>query len=260
MESLHPVALAKQIRAWHDGLPSEVDFWSRWFESGGLEWPDEFEERMQPGREAPPEIFENLDLPDVPRVLDVGAGPMTVLGTVHDGRPIELVATDPLAPIYRQIADRFGVQRPVETVQAFAEDLSCFYDAESFDIVYCRNALDHSFDPVRGVWEMYRVAKRKGRIVLEHAVNEAEHNAYDGFHQWNFDERDGRFIIWNPDHWIDMTEALAGRAVVRTRVENHYLTVFIDKTGIEAAEDASAARMRVRELLSAQVLAAQLPG
>lgn len=249
--------LAKQIAAWQEGVPSEVRFWNLWFESQGLEWPDDYRQRLKPDREAPPWIFEGANLPPIPRVLDVGAGPLTLLGTRYNGNLIDLVASDPLAPFYDQIADNYGVQRPVRTVQAFAEDLSCYYDAESFDIVFCSNALDHSFDPVRGIEEMFKVAKPKGRIVLVHSENEAVFENYEGLHQWNFNEEGGKFIIWNRENRIDVTDRFSARANVRTNKVGRGLTVFFDKTGVPTLDHSSAAPQRVRELLAALLLAAR---
>ncbi|WP_232628998.1 class I SAM-dependent methyltransferase [Methylobacterium sp. Leaf118] len=163
------------------------------------------------------------------RVLDVGAGPATVLGRTHPKRNIDLVACDPLAPVYNTLLDRHGVTPPIRTVQAFAEDLSSVFDAESFDIVYCQNALDHSFEPLRGIEEMLIVLRTRGVIVMAHYTDEAEHERYVGLHQWNFNARDGRFIIWNRVQEIDVNEALKDVARVTVTVEGRGHAVTIEK-------------------------------
>lgn len=80
------------------------------------------------------------------------------------------------------MAEFHGVDRPVKTQQTFAEDLSSYYPLNHFDLVNCRNALDHSLDPVRGIEEMFLVAKDNGRVLLEHSESEAVRNEYQGFH------------------------------------------------------------------------------
>lgn len=129
--------------------------------------------------------------------MDVGAGPLTVVGKLWMGHPVSLTAVDPLAAQYDLLLDAFHLDPPVRTVFGEVESLSKTLPTSSFDLVYMRNALDHSYDPLSGIWEMLRVVRPGGKVILEHFVNEAEAENYVGFHQWNLCEETGRFIIWN---------------------------------------------------------------
>ena len=51
---------------------------------------------------------------------------MTTIGTKLPGYDLEVLACDPLAPIYNELAAKHGVKCPIESIQGFAEDLSCF--------------------------------------------------------------------------------------------------------------------------------------
>lgn len=249
--------LSAQIAAWQIGLHSELDFWSEWFKTKGLHWPDEWRNRQRPDTELDPSLLAGqLARVEGPRILDVGAGPMTVLGKRKNGRPVDLTACDPLAPFYTEMADRHGIKRPVETEQAFAEDLSAFYPLATFDLVHCQNALDHSFDPVRGIEEMLLVAKPMGRVVLIHHPNEAANTDYDGLHQWNFDEVSGRFIIWNKQKRIDATEAFSKWTDVETtRTADGDVKVVFDLKGTPPIPEEGRAAHRVRDLLAAVLVA-----
>lgn len=196
--------------SWEDGKAEEEKFWARWIETRGSEWPDEFRERMDPTTELQPHVSEELDVPEgqVPVILDVGAGPMTILGKMWRGEPVTLIAVDPLATIYDRLLDRFGVVPPVRTITGHVERLSESLDAASFDLVHMRNALDHSYDPLEGIRQMLTVAKTGAPVVLRHARNEAERESYVGFHQWNVDERGGRMVLWNKSTTIDVNDAL----------------------------------------------------
>lgn len=251
MQSRSP--LARQIAAWQKGIESELSFWNRWFDTKGLDWPSDFLDRAKADREMAPWMLQGLDLSQIPRVLDVGAGPMTKLGTRHNGGTIDLTASDPLAPVYAELAEKYGVRRPVPTVQAFAEDLSCYFDIESFDLVFCSNALDHSFDPVRGLEEMYKVARPKGRILLVHRANEAEFEKYEGFHQWNLDKEGDRFIIWNKEVRTDVNTQFCDRADIVVEKVGDGLTVMLNKKGLPIVWEPRAAQGRVRALLAAQL-------
>ncbi len=162
-------------------------------------------------------------------ILDVGAGPLTILGNVLEGYNIKLVATDPLAPLYDQMLLDASLTPPIRTVFAPVEGLSAFFDHSSFDIVYCRNALDHSADPVGGITEMLRVVKVNGTVVLRHSTNEAEREQYKGFHQHNFDCREGKFVIWNKEGVTVIDEALPVRSNLQTRCENEHIETLITK-------------------------------
>lgn len=250
--------LAAQIAAWQAGIQSEINFWTHWFATRGIDWPEDFNERLASETPLQPWIVQGMEGKSDLRILDVGAGPMTMLGKQLGGRRIDIVASDPLAPIYSQIATAHGVQRPIETVQAFAEDLSCYYSPRSFDIVHCRNALDHSFDPMRGLLQMFLVAKLGGRIVLQHAVDEAVHGEYLGFHQWNFTEENGDFIIWNPAHRINVTKQLSPYADIMTSSADRWIVVIMhkmDDTNFDPDPNA-----RVADILAAVLLASVQTG
>ena len=171
------MALAQQLAVWVSGLDGELHFWDQWLATQGLQWPDDFQSRLDPHREIEPWLLCEVDNGPV-RVLDVGSGPLTCLGFYHRGRRVELTACDPLAPFYAELIAKHGVSCPVPTQLGFAEDLSAFFSLDEFDVVHCRNALDHSFEPVRGIEEMLLVLKPGGQIVLSHVINEAEHGQY----------------------------------------------------------------------------------
>lgn len=245
--------LAAQFSAWKAGIQHELEFWQHWFETRGDKWPEDFNDRLNPATPIQAWIIDGLESKKDIRLLDVGAGPMTLLGKKSESANIEIIATDPLAPFYSAIASANNVQRPIETVQAFAEDLSCYYEPNSFDVVHCSNALDHSFDPMRGILQMFLAAKVGGKVVLQHAVDEAENAEYVGFHQWNFTEENGDFIIWNSRNRINVTERLSPYADIATSSADRWIVVKMHK---HRDTDFSAdPNTRVTDILSAVLLA-----
>lgn len=223
------MSIANQISKWSEGVPSEASFWSMWLRTKGAEWPDDFRFRLDPDSQI--SAFVGSLLPDrsAPQILDVGAGPMTCLGKKSGGRTLLITACDPLAPIYTELLNSAEVNPIVRTEQAFAEDLSLFYDINRFDIVHCRNALDHSFDPLRGVQEMLLVTAMGGYVVLEHAADEAEHARYDGLHQWNFNVENDRFVIWNRSQKLFLDEHVADCQVEKMQKNGRMITIALRK-------------------------------
>lgn len=247
-------ALAQQLRLWRRGVASEIDFWDRWFASKGAEWPEDFVNRQRPDREIEPWLLRRFSDPHSIRILDVGAGPMSSLGPCYQGKPLDLTACDPLAPAYDILAKRYGVERPIITRQAFAEDLTAVFEPETFDFTHCQNALDHSLDPVRGIEEMLAVTKVGGQVVLRHALNEALNGNWDGLHQWNFDSENGHFVIWNRDDRVNVTDRFSAVADIETHVENGGIYVSMNKIRSNGLDILSRQRERVQEIMGAILL------
>jgi hypothetical protein len=89
----------KYLNKWADGVFYELDFWSKWVESQGLRWPEDFTKRMNPNSEVKEDMkelilsFKRKDL----KILDVGAGPISYLGYKIPNMDLSIEACDPLA-------------------------------------------------------------------------------------------------------------------------------------------------------------------
>ena len=165
-------------------------------------------------------------------MLDVGAGPLTILGKRWGQRRVEITAVDPLADRYAELFERFAVQPPVTPVLGQAERLSDVFAADSFDLAFARNCLDHGYAPLDSIRQMLRVVKRGGVVLLHHATDEGEFMNYAGPHQWNFRVEDGRFVIWQPGRRIDAHALLEATADVETSVatdDSRYMSVALRK-------------------------------
>ena len=219
---------------WESGKQHEIDFWTEWFETGGLQWKEEYKNRLDENLPFPEFLIEYLpDRPEI-TVLDVGAGPLTLLGKVLPGRKLTITAVDALADIYDKIMERCHIVPLVRTQYCEAERLSEKFPAGSFDLVYMQNALDHSYDPMEGIKQMLHVVKNDCCVFLSHATNEAERENYSGFHQWNFCMEGDKFIIWNKDARIDVASELSGYAEVTVRGDDAWNQVMMKKIDFQA--------------------------
>jgi SAM-dependent methyltransferase len=211
---LHRMGLSSV--AWRLGLDEERRFWDEYLATGGLHWPEEFARRTSPDTELEPAVEARLaTVTDrVPRVLDVGSGPLTALGRRPGGEPMDLVAIDPLADWYGTLYRRHGLEPRVRPRSGRAEEVAALYPDGHFDLVFCRNALDHGVDPVRGIDQMLAVTRPGGWVHLEHAEREGANQHYRGLHQWDLEEVDGRLVVGHRERTTDVTVRLAGRATV----------------------------------------------
>ena len=135
-------------------------------------------------------------------ILDMGSGPFSTVGTVCDGVKINLRACDVLADDYRRICDDSGIRQHVPVERADMEYTG--YPPQSFDIVYCENALDHTNRPGFAIYEMLRICRSGGWIILRHMKSVGEHHGYRGMHLWNIEHlpptarlSDGDCRVWN---------------------------------------------------------------
>ena len=243
---------ANQFVLWGKGIDYEIDFWREWFATRGGEWPGDFARRVDPDQEIEPSFMDLIAAvdPGAAKILDVGSGPVSILGKTFHGIRLDITATDPLADFYANIAARHHVERSIPVVKAFAEDLASFFAPNSFDLVHCQNALDHSFEPVRAIFHMLKIVKAGGVVLLRHLPNEAENENYVGFHQWNFDVEEGSFVIWNRHQRINVNDLVNAFADVRA-VKSGGVSVVIRKRQQVPDSPFLDTDARVRSLLDA---------
>ncbi len=112
-------------------------------------------------------------------VLDVGSGVCSILnGLRHD---LQITACDPLGDLYALIFD-YNLHRKVSKPLAIpAEEI----DMQGFNLVHCSNALDHTQDPAKAYIAMENAVKKGGYLIIQGFENEAVHEDWQGFHQWN---------------------------------------------------------------------------
>ena len=148
-------------------------------------------------------------------ILDVAAGPLTVIGKKWDNHSIRIDPVDILAPLYKQLLAKHKIVPLIETKYATIEKLSNSVPLNEYDLVFCRNALDHARNPMQGICEMLKLVKPGSVVLLHHHRNEAIDQGYTQLHQWNFDVNGGRFVIGNRNgvKW-DVNKELNGKAEV----------------------------------------------
>lgn len=204
-------------KSWELESEEEINFWGHWLWTRGGEWPEEFQRRCDPTALLQPSIVAALNhAPGATvHILDVGAGPLTYLGKQWDGRTLQITAVDPLAAAYDELLKRHRVQPLVRTQKGYAERLTELFPLDSFDLVHARNCIDHSYDPVLAIRQMVAVTKPGGLVYMHHAVNEAEQQQNQGFHQWNLYDANGELFVGNEQQTVNVTQALAGVAEVR---------------------------------------------
>jgi len=155
-------------------------------------------------------------------ILDVGSGPVSTIGYVLDGVKVNLVLADILADEYVKLMKELGIKSKIKVEK---QDMSKMtYNDNSFDIVNCRNALDHTDNPFGAIREMVRVCKVGGWIYLWHYAHVGWISRYKGFHKWNIDSKEsfkkffrgdpvvenGDCLFWNKESNFLLSECVKG--------------------------------------------------
>lgn len=210
-----PVQIPSSVEAaWRDGLKNEVAYWETII-SGRFPKPkiiEEFANRRDGRMQFPVHLTPYLKPGAVTRILDVGSGPITSLGTANAPSEVEIVAIDPLADEYNALMAKHDTKPKISTAKGQAEDLTVY--AGQFDLVHSRNALDHSSDPLKGLQEMLRACKPDGAVWISGYCNEAVRSKYQGLHQWNFMPVDnGDLVIWREGEGYSVRKALGSAKV-----------------------------------------------
>lgn len=188
---------AYHLYLWRKNIPSELYFWNRFFETKGLEWKDRFTERSNPNLPLQQDIYELVK--DIGNhsieILDVGSGPQTFIGKVLEGKSLTIYATDPLANEYIEIMKRHNIEPLIAPLNIQAEELLKYFNSQKFDLVIARNSLDHAFDPIKAIENMFEIVKIDCFVYIITRENEAITQNYSGLHQWNFCIENNKFHI-----------------------------------------------------------------
>jgi|GEM_PF-778443 SAM-dependent methyltransferase len=212
---LYGTHVGRRLALWES-----VSFWDQWL-------AEALADRDHPTRETfgcisrLDRLDPNLPLSDYHRrfidhlpeqdifVLDVGAGPLTTLGKVHPFKRLHITATDVLAAEFESLLKKYQLDPPVRTIYADAERLTDLFPANSFHLVNAENAIDHTDDALAAIVQMLWVVKEGCYVVLNHNHNEADHQNFEGLHQWNFTVVNGDFIIRRGAKEVNVTREIA---------------------------------------------------
>jgi SAM-dependent methyltransferase len=244
-----PVATDDPGAAPQADLEDEASYWRGRVREIARAKGTQFDYMLDPARQIQ-EPFRTLlsrNLPDENRplgVLDVGCGPLSVLGKRLDDRAVSVLGVDPLADVYAEIVAENDLVRPFEAIAGGGEALADLVAPRSFDMVFSRNALDHSRDPGLVIRQMLRACRPGGYVVFEVYRNEAVTAAYTGLHQWNFDCFNDRVVLWNPGQ-IVLLDSIVGGLPYRVDVgttradgkEKTILTVTVKVLSLDAFTD-----------------------
>jgi SAM-dependent methyltransferase len=229
----------QEIR-WRLLVKSEVDYWQGYFSNGlnkekventtDCPWEVNLSSKLNPHYQLQEAIVKLLpkDTQQV-RILDVGAGPLTCVGKESKNLTISITAIDPLADQYSRLTKRQGICPPVQTTKGYAEKLTESYGANSFDLVFALNSIDHSYCPEKAIEEMIKVTKKNCYVLLVHYPNEAIHQNYCGMHQWNLSMENSHFIISSKHISVDFTEKYKAICDVTCQLDAGYLITKILK-------------------------------
>jgi len=131
---------------------------------------------------------------DTVRIAEVGCGLVNTIGDSWPNVDVHVVCSDINADSFNSMWEEMK-KKPLHKIHK--EDVEALsYKEGEFDIVHCRNALDHTADPLRAIGEFKRVA---GRFVyLCHAERQRE--LFGGHHLWDVKYEDGKCYFYGNEY------------------------------------------------------------
>jgi SAM-dependent methyltransferase len=215
-------ASTKEI--WNQNLGSELAYWDEVISGRykNKERVDLFRQRASGGYPFPTHLASYIASTGINRILDVGSGPHTTIGSKGLTATVEIVAIDPLADAYNTLLEKYGILPFIRTKKGEAETLN-ESEIGQFNLVYSRNALDHSYDPLTAIGRMISVLRTHGVVYIEGSVNEAVKQKYHGLHRWNFLPVDnGDLVIWGASEARSLQKSVGANYKVSAKGSTWY--------------------------------------
>jgi hypothetical protein len=168
----------------------EVDFWATQMANPSI---CDINERVSSApdslNQCPPALIKVVD--DMratgvrPRILDVGAGPFSLMHYFQRTGRAAVVAIDVLAREYGEILRHSKFQHATEPEFGTGEFLDVQRAGDQFDIVYISNALDHTASPALTWLNALKMTRVDGIIGHAHFVREATAETEDQLHRFD---------------------------------------------------------------------------
>jgi len=121
------------------------------------------------------------------KIADIGSGPFPITGQYLEGVKVEMHHCD--KNDFKEFWQKYGLTPLYPIEHQDMERLT--YPDNSFDIVNCVNALDHSIDALEALKEMLRVVKPGGWVYIDCALYQRSDQRKK--HYWDALE-DGTFV------------------------------------------------------------------
>lgn len=179
---------AKAREIWESRLHTELNYWKDQIRRQDSEaWLTEYATRLDPDAPLQDVIAKHIDRTvKVNRILDVGSGPLTSINRKCGFCEMSITAVDPLADFYNEVMAARGITPPVRAEPGWGERLTEQFGENQFDITYSRNAVDHSYDPIKCIDEMIKVTKKNRYVIVEVNERAGSLERWGGLHQWDF--------------------------------------------------------------------------
>jgi SAM-dependent methyltransferase len=181
---------------------NEVMFWRKWMQNGRGA-------KHLTLRPLYREIRELVGNRKEVSIADIGSGPISTIGYTMEGVKVNYVPSDLLAEEYKELYKYHNLTPPI--YPEYQDMTKMTYKDETFDIVFCRNALDHCKDAWKAIKELARICKKGGIVYMWHFRNTGRMMGYGGMHTWNLELiGEGDCFVWNKEKRFLLSDCVQG--------------------------------------------------
>ena len=137
------------------------------------------------------------------RLLDIGCGPFPKSGVHLENYTIDRTLVDSKADNYHALLEEHSINTySQKIIKCEAEKLNEKFENNSFEVIFSKNALDHTYNPIGVISNSIDLLVPSGILIMEHYIKEGEYTNYFGLHQWNFFIENSNFFISNKGNQI----------------------------------------------------------
>lgn len=146
-----------KIEIWKEAQESESGYWKILKRNGITVAPDSLDRYKKCVKLLPLLINHSV------RVLDVGSGPYGGCVPFFISEPCFKVSIDPLIGKKRKFPHK-EITKEITLIRAIGEGLP--FVQNTFSVIFCVNALDHSYKPLHILNEINRLLDRRGVFIM----------------------------------------------------------------------------------------------
>lgn len=169
------------------------------------------------------------------KVMDIGCGPISMLRWGAIQGDLTITGLDPILDMYTLILSRHGLDalekiRCDREVNGFAEDLDTLVPDNDYDVVFTRNALDHTQDPAHVIDCIGRRLAPHGIAAIMVAEREGTRQGWDQLHKTDI-YLENNILMYARQHTPPqpLVSKACGLRLINARVDNEWLSCILTK-------------------------------
>lgn len=158
------------------------------------------------------------------KLVEVGCGPTSQFYSedIANRSDLEIITVDPLALHYKKLHQQYKTPYSITCVEGYGETLDKLFKEGSFHLVHSQNAVDHSISPELFVYNLSKILRIGGYLILHGFIKEGSNANWLGLNKWDIEAENDDLLLTNRSKGIyrkSLTRHL-GLALVSSEIKH----------------------------------------